>query len=105
MPQIATHSPPSEVVMDDAGESDPVSAGPSAPSPQFASSSSAAAAGALWPVAAHGFRRRQTLWVAVNLSAIVVLLVLDLFMPGSRPIARGNLVRAMLAAGVATQLG
>ena len=58
---------------------------------------------ALWPVAAHGFRRRQTLWVSVNLASILVLLALDFLIPLPRPAVRGVLVRGMLAAGALSQ--
>ena len=64
----------------------------------------ASAAGALWPVAAHGFRRRQTLWVSVNLGSIVALLAMDVFVPPARPVTPSAIVRGMLTAGAGAQL-
>jgi signal transduction histidine kinase len=54
-------------------------------------------------VAAHGFRRRQILWVSVNLGSIVALLAMDVLIPPSRPATRGAIVRGMLTAGAVAQ--
>src|SRR5438309_9861681 len=83
MTRPATHRPPPR----------PAAAGDGPGSARLdGAAANATAVEALWPVAAHGFRRRQTLWVAVNLGSIVALLVLDFLMPTPRPAAHGMLV-------------